>query len=269
MGRLIRDRYEPLEVVGAGGEGRVLKALDRQHGRVVALKLRNAARDADRDAMLNEARVLLELPPHTNLPLVRDDFFDGDEYVIVMDWVDGIDLERLLHTRGRPGLAPSSVVAWLAQAAAALTHLHTHDPPVIHGDVKPANLVLASGGHVVLVDFGVSTAPRSFARRLGSPGFSAPELISSPPTRASDVYALAATAFTLFTGVPPTGLRVPWKGIDADQAATLEDAIRAGLATDPAARPPTPGELVERVRAGWGSTLPTGVLTFCLTDIEG
>src|SRR4051812_1482517 len=204
MEQLIRDRYEPLEVVGEGGEGRLLKALDRQHGRIVALKLRTVASDADRESMLNEARILLALPPNANLPLVRDDFFEGDRYVIVMDWVDGIDLKRVLQERGRPGLAPSRVVEWLAEAAAALTHLHAQEPPVIHGDVKPANLVLANGGHIVLVDFGISTASRTPERRLGSPGFFAPELVTSPPSRASDIYALAATAYTLLTGAPPT-----------------------------------------------------------------
>jgi len=122
--QLVRDRYELLGVVAEGGEGRVVKALDRQHGRFVALKLRAVVSDADRDALLNEARVLLALPPHANLPLVRDDFFEDDRYVIVMDWVDGVDLGRMLHTQGRPGLAPSRVLGWLAEAAAALTHLH-------------------------------------------------------------------------------------------------------------------------------------------------
>src|SRR5204863_8307992 len=92
MTQLIRDRYAPLEVVGDGGEGRLLKALDRQHGRFVALKLRTVASDADRELMLNEARVLLALPPHANLPLVRDVFFEDDHFVIVMDWADGVDL---------------------------------------------------------------------------------------------------------------------------------------------------------------------------------
>ncbi|MDQ1457432.1 MAG: hypothetical protein QOH28_3052 [Actinomycetota bacterium] len=270
MTQLIRDRYEPIEVVGEGGEGRLVKALDRQHGRFVALKLRAVASDADRELMLNEARVLLALAPHSNLPLVRDDFFEDDHYVIVMDWVDGVDLGRVLRTKGRPGLAPSSVVAWLAETADALTHLHTQERPVIHGDVKPANLVLTRGGHIVLVDFGISTAARSPERRLGTAGFAAPELVTgAPASRASDVYALAATAYALLTGAPPTGIRSAWEGIDREQAVALETAIRSGLATDPTRRPQTPGELVERLRAGWGSTLPTGVLTFCLTDIEG
>jgi WD40 repeat protein/class 3 adenylate cyclase len=266
---LIRGRYEALEVLGEGGEGRVLKALDRQHGRIVALKVRDLNGVA-RGQLLDEARVLLAVSPHPNLSLLREDFFDGDTYVLAMDWVEGTDLEQLLRARGRPGLAPSTVIGWLAEVAEAMTHLHTQEQPVVHGDVKPANLVLTRAGHVVLVDFGLSSAPGSRSRSRGTAGFTAPELVAgASPSRASDVYALAATAFALLTGAPPTGIRPQWEGIDPEQGAALESAIRSGLATDPARRPATPGELVEAIRAGWGSTLPTGVLTFCLTDIEG
>src|SRR6266540_142091 len=236
MTDFLRERYELLEVLGAGGEG----------------------------------RILLGLAPHPALPLVREDFFDGDEYVIAMDWVDGTDLGKLLGTGGRPGLAPSSVLAYLADAADALTYLHTQDTPVIHGDVKPANLILTRGGRVKLVDFGVSSVPGSRRRRAGTPGFRAPELAAGgAPSRASDIYSLAATAFTLLTGSVPSGVLPTWDGMDRDQAAHLEEVIRLGLATDPFRRPETPGEFVERLRAGWGESLPTGVITFCLTDIEG
>ena len=124
-----------------------------------------------------EARILLELAPHPALPLVREDFFDADDYVIAMDWVDGTDLARLLRTRGQPGLAPSSVLAYLADAADALTYLHTQDTPVIHGDVKPGNLILSRGGRVKLVDFGMSSVPDAQWRRAGTPGYRAPELV--------------------------------------------------------------------------------------------
>ena len=60
-----------------------------------------------------------------------------------------------------------------------------------------------------------------------------------------------------------------WEGFDPAQAEQLEAAIRLGMATDPARRPQTPGELVERLRAGWSEALPTGVVTFCCSDIEG
>ena len=265
---LLRERYELLEIEAQGGEGRLFKAIDHQHGRIVALKIRPVG-PGGRDELLAEARVLLSLPPHPNLPLVREDFFDGDSYVIVMDWVEGTNLARVLQARGRPGLAPSMVVRWLADAADALTHLHTQNPAVVHGDVKPANLILTTGGRVTLVDFGLSSSPNGPRRRGGTRGYGAPELVSGPPDRRSDVYSLAATAFALLTGAAPTGIRPSWEGIDQALAAELEETIRGGLATDPARRPGTAGELVERLRAGWGSTLPTGVLTFCLTDIDG
>ncbi|HEV2754150.1 MAG TPA: serine/threonine-protein kinase, partial [Actinomycetota bacterium] len=172
--RLIKERYEVIETLGAGGEARVVKALDRQHDRLVALKIRAVRDDRLREELLHEARILLAVAPHPALPLVREDFFDGERYVVAMDWVEGTDLARLLAERGRPGLAPSSVLAYLAQAAEALTHLHSQDPPVIHGDVKPANLILTKGGRVKLVDFGLSSAPDAPRRRAGTPGYRAP-----------------------------------------------------------------------------------------------
>lgn len=269
MPALIKERYEILELLGMGGEGRVVKALDRQHERLVVLKIRPARDGQAREELLSEARILLAVPPHPALPLVREDFFDGEDYVVAMDWVEGTDLATLLRDRGRPGLAPSSVLAYLAQAAEALTHLHAQNPPVIHGDVKPANLILSTGGRIKLVDFGISSAPNALRRRAGTPGFRAPELAADGmPSRASDVYALAATAFALLTGSAPAGVLPTWDGIEPAQAEQLEAAIRLGMATDPARRPGTPGELIERLRAGWAKALPSGVVTFCLSDIE-
>jgi WD40 repeat protein/class 3 adenylate cyclase/tRNA A-37 threonylcarbamoyl transferase component Bud32 len=269
MPTLIKERYEVVETLGAGGEARVVKALDRQHGRFVALKIRPVRDGQAHEQLLNEARILLAVPPHPALPLVREDFFDGEDYVVAMDWVDGTDLATLLQDRGRPGLAPSSVLAYLSDAAEALTHLHSLDPAVVHGDVKPGNLILTKGGRVKLVDFGMSSAPNALRRRIGTPGFRAPELASSGrPSRASDIYALAATAFALLTGSAPAGVLPSWEGIDPAQAGQLEAAIRLGMATDPSRRPATPGELIERLRAGWAESLPTGVITFCLSDLE-
>jgi class 3 adenylate cyclase/WD40 repeat protein/tRNA A-37 threonylcarbamoyl transferase component Bud32/energy-coupling factor transporter ATP-binding protein EcfA2 len=270
-GILLKSRYELLETLGAGGEARVVKALDRQHSRFVALKMRPLGAYDSRDDLLREAKLLLGLTPHPSLPLVREDFFEGDQYVIVMDWVDGTDLGRLVREKGTPGLAPSSVLAYLAEVAEALTFLHTQEPPIIHGDVKPANLILTRGGHVKLVDFGLSSTVGVQGFGRGTAGFLAPELAAGAPlSRASDVYALAATAFALLTGAPPVlGAPPVWEGLEAEQAAQLQAVIAAGLSTDPKRRPATPGELVERLRSGWASTLPTGVMTFCMTDLEG
>ena len=268
--QLLGNRYEPLEVVGSGGEARVLRALDRQHDRQVALKVRSAPTGSARQELLREVRVLLSLEPHAALPLVRDDFFHDDEYVIVMDWIEGTDLGRLLAEQGTPGLAPSTVLRALAQAAEALTFLHGHDPPVLHGDVKPANLVLTEHGRIVVVDFGVASAGDRVVGG-GTPGFAAPELASGEsPTPASDIFSLAMTAFTLLTGSAPRGGPPEWPpSLDPERRRVFEQAIRLGTATDPSRRPSSAGELIERLRAGWEADLPTGVVTLCMTDVEG
>src|SRR5919197_1360515 len=212
---LLRERYEPLEVVGRGGEGEVLRARDHLHGRQVALKVRPVVDEASRTHLLSEARLLLSLAPHPGLPLVREDFFVDERYVIAMDWIEGTDLEALLDVEGRPGLEPALAIGYLEQAAEALEHLHTHDPPVVHGDVKPANLILTSSGRVVLVDFGLSSTPADELRRAGTAGYVAPEVAAGArPTAASDVYSLAGTALALLTGEPPSGGIPSWSAIE-------------------------------------------------------
>ena len=263
---LIRDRYEALDVLGRGGQGEVWKALDHQHRRVVALKTRPVADDDQRDRILAEARILLSMRPHPNLPLVREDFFWNDGYVLVMDWVEGTDLGAVLLETGDPGLPVSSVLSWLAHAAAGIDHLHAEG--IVHGDVKPANLVLTPEGRVVLVDFGISrTHDDRGLLSIGSPGYAAPEASEGELSGAADVYGLAATAVALLTGAPPTGGPPEWEGVP--NAAAIERAVRRGLSVDPARRPRTATELIERLQAHLFLDLPTGVVTFLLTDIEG
>ncbi len=265
----IRQRYDVVETVGRGGQGTVVKALDTRHDRFVALKIRRIpANPLEAERVLGEVRTLLELAPHPGLPVVRDDFFEHDQHVVVLDWVDGIDLGRVLATDGTPGLPPSTVLRWAAQAAEALTHLHRHDPPIVHCDVKPANLVLDRQGRIVCVDLGVSSLP-GLVQRGGTPGYRAPELmVGDEPGPAADIYGLAATVFALLTGGPPTGVLPRWSGIEPARAEHLEVAIRRGLAIDPGRRPPTVGEFVEMLRAGEPDTLPTGTVTILTTRIS-
>ena len=245
---LVKERYEVLATLGSGGEARIVKALDRQHDRFVALKIRPVLDDAAREELLGEARVLLALPPHPALPLVREDFFDGDDYVVAMDWVDGTDLATLLAERGRPGLAPSSVLAYLAQAAEALTHLHAQSPPVIHGDVKPGNLILTAGRQDQARRLRpLLGAERAAAGAPGRPGYRAPELAAGRrPSRASDVYALAATAFALLTGAAPAGVLPELGG-------HRPGAGRAARGRDPPRHGDRPGAPPDRRRASWSS----------------
>src|SRR5262245_58056173 len=265
---LLRDRYEPLSVVGRGGEGEVLRARDHLHGRQVALKVRPVTDESSRANLLAEARVLLSLTPHPGLPLVREDFFVDDRYVIAMDWIEGTDLEALLQSNGR-GLDPALAVGHLAQVAEALEHLHTHDPPVVHGDVKPANLILTSSGRIVLVDFGLSSTPTDEPRRAGTAGFVAPEVAAGGrPTPEADVYSLAATALALLTGEGPGGGAPSWGALERERIPALERIMRSNLATDPGRRDSSAGAFVSRLERWWGEALPSGTITLVVAELD-
>ena len=252
MAELIRERYEPLQVVGAGGQSTVLQALDHERDRLVALKVRPRGSPEDEGSLLSEARILLGLEPHPLLCRVREDFFAGDRYFLVMDWVAGTTLADLLAEAGGDGLPLPDVVHYLGQVAEAIDHLHRHRPPVVHGDVKPANVIVTPAGKAVLVDFGISHRERvddaavTTLAPAGTAGYAAPEVAAGQtPTPASDVFSLAATAFALLTGsAPRPGARPAWTGIDVERAGLVEFALRRGLAIDPARRPATASALV-------------------------
>ncbi len=266
MGELIRGRYQPLEVVGRGGQGEVVRARDSLHDRQVALKVRPVKTPEEREAVLSEARVLLDVRPHAGLPLVREDFYVGARYYLVMDWVEGKSLQQVLDERGDPGLAFGAVMGYLHQVAAALDHLHAHEPPVVHGDVKPANLILTPRGQVVLVDFGVAVNQAAAHRiPMGTKGYVAPELATdSRTTPAADVYSLAATAYTLLTGRTPAADDPEPAGSDREVAR----ALRGGLSTDPVRRPASAGELVAGLERAAPGNRPSGILTFLAVEAQ-
>jgi putative cell wall-binding protein len=246
-----RGRYGSVETIAQGGQGRLLRGVDRQHDRPVALKVRAVASTEQRNQVLAEARVLLSLRPHPGLPTVREDFFEGDSYVLVMDWVDGTSLDQVVAARGAPGMPLPSVLRWATQLAAAIDHLHAHRPVIVHGDVKPANAVLTPDDRVVLVDFGIATS--GAATRSGTVGYIAPEVLDGQtPTPAADIYGLAATLLALLTGRPPGDVRPPWEGLDPTTVEVIERGLRPGLALEPERRPANARELVERMRAWAG-----------------
>ena len=252
MSEMWRGRYGSVETIAQGGQGRLLRGIDRQHDRPVALKVRNVASVDERNQVLAEARVLLSLQPHPGLPTVREDFFEGDSYVLVMDWVDGTSLDQVVAARGAPGMPLPSVLRWATQLAAAIDHLHAHRPVIVHGDVKPANAVLTPDDRVVLVDFGIAT--NGVATKSGTVGYAAPEVLDGQaPTAAADIYGLAATLLALLTGRPPGDVRPPWEGLDPTTVEVIERGLRPGLALEPDRRPASARELVERMRAWAGS----------------
>lgn len=262
------ERYEIVRTISAGPRATVLQALDRVHDRPVALKVYPVTA-RDRDELLAEARLLMSIAPHPGLPVVRGDFFteDGGRYVVVLNWVDGTDLQQLLEEQGDPGLALGDVLDDLAQVADALDHLHAHRPPVVHGDVKPANVVRAPDGRVVLVDFEIAGA-HAGGERLGTFGYVAPEIAAGHKlTPAADVFGLAATAIALLDGKPPTEAAPTYAGIDPAEQGQVARVLRAGIASDPARRPRSAGRLIANLRGANRDQQPTGVIAFLASEV--
>ena len=165
MGEVIGGRYEVLEVLWTGGDTEVARGLDRRHERTVCLKITRVAPGDDPAPLLEEGRLLLGLKPHPTMPTVRDDLLLDDRYVLVVDWIDGTSTAQLLAERGDPGLPVTTVLGWLPDIASALDHLHAQRPSVVHGDVRPPNILITAEGRAVLV-FGAAALRNAAATSI-------------------------------------------------------------------------------------------------------
>lgn len=209
---LLQDRYLILRLLGQGGMGAVYQATDRKFGSAVAVKETFYSNEQFQQAFSQEARLLNHLR-HPALPVVMDYFANGDKQFLVMQYIPGNDLEQLLEERksiGQGAFMASQVLQWAEQLLDALEYLHSHQPPVIHRDIKPQNLKLTPRGEVILLDFGlakgvVTGKPKSSRSIQGyTPHYASLEQIRGLGTEArSDLYSLGATLYHLLTGVMP------------------------------------------------------------------
>jgi serine/threonine protein kinase len=211
---LIQDRYLIVHLIGKGGMGEVYLAVDQRLGSAVALK-RTFFSDDEMlaNAFEREARILANLR-HPILPKVSDHFIDGENQFLVMEHITGDDLSKRLEKTQQP-FPLSWVLFWADQLLDALHYLHTHEPPIIHRDIKPQNLKLTNDNHIVLLDFGLSknsvgeTRTSSSGSIVGyTPHYAPMEQIRGTGTNAqSDLYSLSATVYQLITNtVPPDAL---------------------------------------------------------------
>ena len=252
VGEVLNNRYRIDALLGQGGMGAVYRAWDTRLNIDVAIKENAMANPASARQFEREARMMARLR-HPNLPRVGDHFVapDGAQY-LVMDYIEGEDLGQIIKRTGP--LDETSALAWIDRVCAALTYLHSQDPPVIHRDIKPSNIKVTSRGEVFLVDFGIAKIgdlrDRTTTGALGvTPGFSPPEQHGSGGTDArSDIYALGATLYILLTGqVPPDGVQrsieaerlTPPEALRPDLSPSLSSAISAALAIRPTDRPQT------------------------------
>lgn len=210
---LIQNRYLIVHLIGKGGMGEVYLAVDQRLGSAVALKRTFFAGDEMLgNAFEREARTLARMR-HPVLPKVSDHFGENDEQYLVMEHISGDDLSKRLEAAGKP-FPLSWVLFWADQLLDALSYLHTHEPPIIHRDIKPQNLKLTDENHIILLDFGLSktSTGQTNISQSGSTGsvvgytphYAPMEQIRGIGTSArSDLYSLSATLYQLLTNSVP------------------------------------------------------------------
>jgi serine/threonine protein kinase len=207
---IVQERYRILRLLGQGGMGTVYEALDERLSRTVALKEARVEGEELKRAFEREAKLLANLQ-HAALPRVMDHFGEDDTRFLVMEFIPGDDLAKVLAQRGSP-FPVDDVLRWGDHLLDALEYLHGHVPPVLHRDIKPSNLKLTAKGQVILLDFGLakgaagqmSLSENSLSVAGYSPNYAPLEQIQGERTSSqSDLYSLAATLYQLLTNRKP------------------------------------------------------------------
>src|SRR5919108_3550005 len=287
-GALLHGRYRLEEVIGEGGMAGVWRAYDRILERAVAVKILRPQYAAD-PVVVNhfrrEARHAASVV-HPNVASVFDYSVDDGTVYIVMQLIEGPDLDTVLRRHGRlpvgHGLRIGASVADALQAA--------HDQRLVHRDIKPGNILLDEKGEVKVVDFGIARAlgesrTTNQGTLLASVRYCSPEQVGGDPVGpASDIYSLglvlheSLTGRPAFLGTTPAAVALarlrdippPPSKLASDLPDNLDPVVMRALAREPAERYSSAREFGEAIRR-WsresqGREIPVGV---GLTEIAG
>jgi serine/threonine-protein kinase len=215
---LLNGRYRLISQQGSGGMAVIYKAQDLALGRIVAIKILRPSLTGDPSFLTRfrqEARNVANLQ-HPNIVTLYDVGQDGNTYYMVMEYIEGQDLKKLIRAS-----APFTVERALhigIQLCAGVGYAHRAG--LVHADVKPQNILVTTDDHVKVTDFGIAQAlsvsqPQEKQSVVwGSPHYFAPEQASGErPTPASDVYAIGIVLFEMLTG------KLPYNGADQQELA--------------------------------------------------
>jgi serine/threonine protein kinase len=197
------SRYEILQTLGSGASGRVDKARDTVIGRTVALKTFTQGFGHEfEQQFLREAQIIGQLSHRSIIGLYDVGTDEQGSAHLVMEYIAGETLEDLLK---RGSVSIPRACAWAADLAGALAV--AHHAGIIHGDVKPGNILVDKEGHVKLGDFGVAryaTQVSGSGRVVGTPAYLAPEqILGEKQDQRSDIFALGIVLYEMVTGVRP------------------------------------------------------------------
>jgi serine/threonine protein kinase len=195
-------RFRVIRPLGRGAQGVVYLAFDPQLERQVAIKTLPLGADgaADRiDRLMQEARAASRLS-HPNIVPVYEVGTDSAVPYVVLEYVEGPTLRQLLSADG--AMAPPHAVRIMSQILAGIAHAHSKG--LVHGDIKPSNILLSHSGVPRIMDFGVSREARAARMQVpvGTVGYLAPEVFEQhAPDRRADVFALGLIFYEMLTGV--------------------------------------------------------------------
>src|SRR6266852_2366811 len=200
---LQKGRYESLEPLGSGATSRVEKARDNVIGRVVALKtFVNGFGEGQEQQFLREAQIIGQLSNPSIVQLYDVGIDERGTPFLVMEYIAGKTLE---HHLDPSVLTPQRSCAWAADLACALAVAHRAG--ILHGDVKPGNILVTPENKVKLGDFGIARYASQVSgsgRLMGTPAYLAPEQIQGQPQDSrSDQFALGIVLYQLLTGSRP------------------------------------------------------------------
>jgi tRNA A-37 threonylcarbamoyl transferase component Bud32 len=196
-----------------------------------------------------ESRLLIRLN-HANIAKVLDHFAEKGRNYLVLEYIRGQDLRQLVKQNGAQ--PEELVVHWAVQITSILDYLHNQNPPIIHRDLTPDNLVRKEGESIVLIDFGaanefVGTATGTL---VGKQAYIAPEQLRGKASTASDIYALGGTIYYLLVGKDPEALSESRPSEQKPEVSKeLDELVVACTQLEPGDRPRSPKELHAKLQA--------------------
>jgi len=205
-----KGRYLVIQKLGSGGMSRIYLARDTKMDFNVVVKEMSPPQNYPEKAKYflkkfkNEAKMLYRLR-HRGIPRVTDYFAESGKYYMVMEYIEGENLDNILKNRANKQITLEEMFNWMGKILEILKFLHNQNPPIFHRDIKPANFMLNSAGDVFLVDFGVAKAiiPDEAHTAIGTIGYASPEHYTGKFIKSSDLYSLGASFHYLFTGDNP------------------------------------------------------------------
>lgn len=208
--KLQNDNIQVVRQMAFGGLSAIY--LVQRDGQRFVLKESVVPPDADQQLkdkaakFFNREADLLSKIKHENIVRVVDHFVENGRDYLVIDYVPGSDLRKLVKERGAPDVA--MVIDWADQIAQIVSYLHARTPPILHRDLTPDNLILRDDGQIVVIDFGAANlfVGTATGTMIGKQAYIAPEQLRGKASTKSDVYAYGCTLYFLLTGRDPEAL---------------------------------------------------------------